>query len=39
MKALEEEMVDTEDAGDVEEYTSDETASTSLGDLLSKLKL
>lgn len=39
MKALEEEMVDTEDAGDVEEYTSDESASTSLGDLLSKLKL
>lgn len=39
MKALEEEMVDTEDAGDVEEYTYDETASTSLGDLLSKLKL
>ena len=39
MKALEEEMVDTEDAGDVEEYTSNESASTSLGDLLSKLKL
>lgn len=39
MKALEEEMVDTEDAGDVEEYTSDESASTSFGDLLSKLKL
>lgn len=39
MKALEEEMVDTEEAGDVEEYTSDESASTSLGDLLSKLKL
>lgn len=39
MKALEEEMVDTEGAGDVEEYTSDESASTSLGDLLSKLKL
>lgn len=39
MKALEEEMVDTEEAGDVEEYTSDESASTSLGDFLSKLKL
>lgn len=39
MKALEEEMVDTEETGDVEEYTSDESASTSLGDLLSKLKL
>ena len=39
MKALEEEMVDTEDAGDVEEYTSDESASTSLGDLLSRFKL
>jgi small subunit ribosomal protein S1 len=39
MKALEEEMVDTEDAGAVEEYTSNEAAGTSLGDLLSKLKL
>jgi small subunit ribosomal protein S1 len=38
MKALEEEMIDTEDAGTVEEYTSNETAGTSLGDLLSKLK-
>ena len=39
MKALEEEMVDTEDAGEVEEYISNETAGTSLGNLLSKLKL
>lgn len=39
MKALEEEMVDTEAVGEVEEYVSDETASTSLGDLLSKFKL
>ena len=39
MKALEEEMVDTEDAGEVEEYVSNESASTSLGDLLSKFKL
>lgn len=39
MKALEEEMVDTEDAGEVEEYISNESASTSLGDLLSKFKL
>lgn len=38
MKAIEEEMVDTEDAGEVEEYISDESASTSLGDLLSKFK-
>ena len=39
MKALEEEMVDTEDAGEVEEYISGESASTSLGSLLSNLKL
>ena len=39
MKALEEEMVDTEQAEPVEEYVSNESASTSLGDLLSKLKL
>lgn len=38
MKALEEEMVDTEDAGEVEEYVSNETASTSLGSLLSGFK-
>lgn len=38
MKALEEEMVDTETAGEVEEYISKETAGTSLGDLLSKFK-
>lgn len=36
MKALEEEMVDTEDAGEVEEYISNETAGTSL-DLLTFL--
>ncbi len=39
MKALEEEMVDTESAEEVEEYVSGEAVSTSLGDLLSKLKL
>lgn len=39
MKALEEEMVDTEQTESVEEYISNESASTSLGDLLSKLKL
>lgn len=39
MKALEEEMVDTEQAEAVDEYASTERASTSLGDLLSKLKL
>lgn len=39
MKALEEELVDTENAGEVEEYVSGETAGTSLGDLLSKFKL
>ena len=38
MKALEEEMVDTKTAGEVEEYISNETAGTSLGDLLSKFK-
>lgn len=38
MKALEEEMIDTEDAGEVEEYVSNETASTSLGSLLSGFK-
>jgi len=38
MKALEEEMVDTETAEEVEEYVSGESVSTSLGDLLSKLK-
>lgn len=38
MKALEEEMVDTEGAGDLEQYTSSETTGTSLGDLLSKFK-
>ena len=39
MKALEEEMVDTEDAGEVEEYISNETAGTSIGSLLAGLKL
>lgn len=39
MKALEEEMVDTQKTESVEEYVSNERASTSLGDLLSKLKL
>lgn len=39
MKALEEEMTDTQQIGAVEEYISKENASTSLGDLLSKLKL
>lgn len=39
MKALEEEMMDTESAEEVEEYVSGESVSTSLGDLLSKLKL
>lgn len=39
MKALEEEMVDTQQEEKVEEYISKENASTSLGDLLSKLKL
>lgn len=38
MKALEEEMVDTEDAGEMEEYVSNETAGTSLGDLLEKIR-
>lgn len=39
MKALEEEMVDTQQTESVEEYVSNERASTSLGDLLAKLKL
>ncbi|MEG0961967.1 MAG: S1 RNA-binding domain-containing protein [Lachnospiraceae bacterium] len=39
MKALEEEMVDTNTSDAVKEYISHESASTSLGDLLSKLKL
>lgn len=39
MKALEEEMADTESAEEVEEYVSGEAVSTSLGDLLAKLKL
>jgi len=40
MKALEEEMVDTESGSlDLEQYTSGEGVSTSLGDLLAKFKL
>ena len=39
MKALEEEMIDTESVEEVEEYVSNETAGTSLGDLLAKFKL
>lgn len=38
MKALEEEMVDTEGVEDLAEYTDKETTGTSLGDLLSKFK-
>ena len=39
MKALEEEMVDTEGAQDLEKYTSKESTGTSLGSLLAGLKL
>jgi len=41
MRALEEEMVDTsvEEKEDLSAYTSDESASTSLGALLKGLKL
>lgn len=39
MKALEEVMEDKEENAPVEEYISNENASTSLGDLLSKFKL
>lgn len=39
LKALEEEMVDVDKPEHVEEYVSNESASTSLGDLLSKIKL
>ena len=39
MKALEEEMVDTESAQDLEKYTSKESTGTSLGSLLAGLKL
>lgn len=39
MKALEEEMVDVDQTEEVEEYVSHESASTNLGDLLSKIKL
>ncbi|MGN0352968.1 MAG: S1 RNA-binding domain-containing protein [Roseburia sp.] len=38
MKALEEEMIDTEPVEELEVYNSNESASTSLGDLLSKFK-
>ncbi len=39
MKALEEEMIDTEPVEELAAYTDTESASTSLGDLLSKFKL
>lgn len=39
MRALEEEMVDTDRPGEVKEYISKEKASTSLGDLLAGIKL
>lgn len=39
MKALEEEMVDTTDAVDMEEYTNSEPTGTSLGSLLAGIKL
>lgn len=38
MKALEEEMIDTEGAGELEAYTNTESAGTSLGSLLAGLK-
>ena len=39
MKALEEEMIDVDKTEEVEEYISNERASTSLGDLLAGIKL
>ena len=39
MKALEEEMVDTEPAEDIEQYTSKESFGSSLGSLLAGIKL
>ena len=39
MKALEEEMVDTEPAEDLEQYTSKESFGSSLGSLLAGIKL
>ncbi len=39
MKALEEEMVDTEELADLAEYTSKESTGTSLGSLLAGIKL
>ena len=39
MKALEEEMVDTEPAEDLEQYTSKENFGSSLGSLLAGIKL
>ena len=39
MKALEEVMEDVEENREPQEYTSGESVSTSLGDLLSKLNL
>lgn len=38
MKALEEEMIDTEETPELEAYTSTESVGSSLGDLLSKFK-
>lgn len=39
MKALEEEMIDTEDTQDLEDYTNSESIGTSFGDLFAKLNL
>lgn len=39
MKALQEEMVDKEEVEDLEQYSSGESIGSSLGDLLSKIKL
>ena len=38
MKALEEEMIDTEPVEELENYTASESVGSSLGDLLSKFK-
>ena len=38
MKALQEEMVDTEPVEEIEKYTTGESVGSSLGDLLSKFK-
>ena len=39
MKALEEEMVDTEPVEEIEQYTSSESIGSSLGALLAGIKL